>query len=67
MPRVVHFEIHATDPEALVSFYTGLFGWKISRWGEMPYWLEVETGAEGDSASSGLLRRMGRAGVTGRR
>lgn len=65
MPRVVHFEIHASNPEALVGFYTGLFGWKISRWGEMPYWL-VETGAEGDPGiNGGLLKRMGSAPVEG--
>ena len=65
MPRVVHFEIHATDPEALVGFYTGLFGWKISRWGEMPYWL-VETGAEGDPGiNGGLVPRRGPAPAQG--
>ncbi len=43
MPRVVHFEIHATDPEALVAFYSGLFGWSFTRAEGMEYWL-IETG-----------------------
>jgi predicted enzyme related to lactoylglutathione lyase len=65
MPRVVHFEIHATNPEVLVTFYTGLFGWKLSRWSEMPYWM-VETGAEGDPGiNGGLLQRMGPAPAEG--
>lgn len=46
MPRVVHFEIGADDPERAVRFYADVFGWKVERWGEEPYWL-VETGGEG--------------------
>ena len=59
MSRVVHFEIHAAEPEALARFYTGLFGWKIARWGEMPYW-SVETGPEGQPGiNGGLVPRRG--------
>ncbi len=32
MPRVVHFEIHADDPERAVRFYKKVFGWKIEKW-----------------------------------
>ncbi|MEK7816734.1 MAG: VOC family protein [Actinomycetota bacterium] len=46
MPRVVHFEIGADDPERAVKFYADVFGWKVERWGEEPYWL-VETGEAG--------------------
>ena len=35
MPRVIHFEIHASKPEALVAFYTSLFGLEISDAGEL--------------------------------
>jgi hypothetical protein len=31
MPRVIHFEIHAHDPERAVTFYTQVFGWKIQK------------------------------------
>ncbi|HEY7739654.1 MAG TPA: VOC family protein [Steroidobacteraceae bacterium] len=59
MPRVVHFEIQGSDPEALARFYTGLFGWKISRWGDAPYWL-VDTGdAAQPGINGGLLPRRG--------
>jgi uncharacterized protein len=60
MSRVVHFEIHATDPEGLVSFYTALFGWTFQKWeGPMDYWL-ISTGpAEQPGINGGLLRRQG--------
>ena len=57
MPRVVHFEIHATDPEALISFYTGLFGWTSTKAEEMDYWL-IETGpGDEPGIDGGLVRR----------
>jgi uncharacterized protein len=31
MPRVVHFEIHAADPDRLVAFYEAVFGWTLKR------------------------------------
>ena len=44
MPRVVHFEIGAKDPERASKFYSEVFNWKINKWdGPMPYWL-VSTG-----------------------
>jgi uncharacterized protein len=62
MPRVVHFEIHAEDPERAVKFYQSLFGWEVTKWdGPQPYWL-VTTGAEGQPGiNGGILRRMGPA------
>jgi hypothetical protein len=44
MPRIVHFEIPAEDPEKVSKFYTDTFGWEIKKWdGPMDYWL-VMTG-----------------------
>ena len=44
MPRVVHFEISANEPEKVVAFYKNVFGWKIDKWdGPEDYWL-VNTG-----------------------
>ncbi|MEV6873493.1 VOC family protein [Amycolatopsis sp. NPDC051128] len=57
MPRPVHFEIHAGDPERAVAFYTTVFGWKFERWGEVPYW--VITTGEGDGIDGGLVPRQG--------
>jgi len=44
MTRVIHFEIHADDPERAVKFYKKVFRWKIDKWmGPSDYWL-VSTG-----------------------
>lgn len=61
MPRPVHFEIHASDPDALKGFYEALFGWTFSQWGDVPYWLII-TGEEGTPGiNGGLLPRRGGA------
>jgi uncharacterized protein len=39
MPRPVHFEIHASQPEEIQAFYSALFGWTFHQWGEQDYWL----------------------------
>ena len=40
MPRVVHFEIQAEDPDRAIRFYRSLFAWQFSKWeGPMDYWL----------------------------
>lgn len=60
MPRPVHFEIHASDPERVVSFYEQVFGWKIERWGDQPYWL-ITTGDTNPGIDGGLTPRRGPA------
>lgn len=57
MARPVHFEIHATNPEEVKVFYENVFGWKIERWGEEPYWT-IATG-DGPGIDGGLLPRRG--------
>ncbi len=61
MGRPIHFEIHGTDPEALVGFYGGLLGWKANRWGDAPYWL-IETG-DGPGINGAITQRRGAAPV----
>lgn len=57
MPRVVHFEIHATDPDALITFYSRLFGWTFTTVEGMDNWL-IETGShEEPGIDGGLVRR----------
>jgi predicted enzyme related to lactoylglutathione lyase len=60
MPRVIHFELHAEQPERAVAFYTGLFGWTMTRWaGPQEYWL-IKTGEDGQPGiNGGLIRRQG--------
>lgn len=57
MPRVIHFEIPADDPDRAVKFYSEVFGWKITKWtGPTDYWL-VTTGEGNPGIDGGLLRR----------
>ena len=60
MPRVIHFEIHAEQPERAVRFLESVFGWTFNKWpGPMDYWL-IKTGDEGERGiDGGLLRRIG--------
>ena len=59
MPRPVHFEISADDPDRAVEFYSTVFGWKIKKWdGPMEYWL-IETGEEGEPGIDGGLMKRG--------
>jgi uncharacterized protein len=59
MARVTHFEIQGSDPETLAKFYTELFCWKISRWGEAPYWIIETGGNDQPGINGGLLKRNG--------
>lgn len=66
--RVVHFEIHAENPERAVEFYTKVFGWDIKKWegGSMEYWLVMTGGKdEPGGINGGLMRRHGAAPVGG--
>lgn len=57
MPRVVHFEISADDPERAKKFYEDVFGWKIDKWeGPVEYWL-VTTGGESEPGINGAIKR----------
>jgi predicted enzyme related to lactoylglutathione lyase len=60
MSRVIHFEIHAEQPERACKFYSSLFGWEITKWnGPIEYWI-VRTGAAGTPGiDGGILRRQG--------
>jgi predicted enzyme related to lactoylglutathione lyase len=66
MPRVVHFEIHASDPERAVAFYRELFGWTLQKWeGPMDYWLVGTGAAPAPGIDGGLVRRRGPAPAEG--
>lgn len=62
MSRVVHFEIHAADPQRAVAFYQAVFGWAVEDWSEysgMPYF-GVKTGPEDAMGIDGaIMKRMG--------
>src|SRR4030067_2909422 len=55
VPRVVHFEIPADNPERAAEFYTKVFDWKIEKWpGPFNYWL-VTTGEEKEPGMNGAI------------
>lgn len=59
MPRVVHFEIQAAEPERAITFYSTLFRWEFERWSEQEYWL-ITTGPDTEMGiNGGLLPRRG--------
>jgi predicted enzyme related to lactoylglutathione lyase len=58
--RVIHFEIHAEQPERAVKFYQTLFGWVITKWGgPADYWLCSTGAATEPGINGGLLVRRG--------
>ena len=55
MPRPVHFEIPAENPERAMEFYSSVFGWKFNKWdGPMDYWV-ISTGQPGEPGIDGGL------------
>ena len=59
MPRVVHFEIGADEPQRAVKFYSDCFGWTMQKW-EAPedYWL-MHTGPDKEPGINGeIMKRM---------
>jgi predicted enzyme related to lactoylglutathione lyase len=64
---VVHFEIHASEPQRLIDFYGELLGWTFTQFGDMPYWA-INTGEgsiglsePGHGINGGLTQREGPA------
>jgi len=58
MGRVVHFEIHAENPERAAQFYRAVFGWDIKKWdGPAEYWMVMTGDSQARGIDGGLLRR----------
>jgi len=62
---VVHFEIHASEPQRLIDFYSALLGWRFEQYAGAPYWT-IDTGsgsiredAPGMGINGGLAQREG--------
>jgi uncharacterized protein len=61
VPRVIHFEVHASDPDVLIAFYSELLDWRFVRQEAMDYWL-IETGPKDEPGiDGGLVRRPANA------
>jgi uncharacterized protein len=60
MSRVVHFEIHADDPQRAANFYQSVFGWQIQKWdGPEDYWLVTTGKAPEPGIDGAIVKRMG--------
>jgi len=59
MSRIVHFEIHADNPERAIKFYTSCFGWQFNKWeGPLDYWLITTGPMEEIGIDGGLVKRQ---------
>ena len=59
MSRAVHFEIHASNPQAAIDFYSRLFGWSFNKWEGGDYWM-IHTGPDDKPGiNGGLIPRRG--------
>ena len=60
MPRVIHFDLYASDPERMSKFYSDTFGWKFEKWEDpemkMEYWL-IMTGEKNTPGIDGGMSR----------
>ena len=57
MPRIVHFELGAVEPERAAEFYRQVFDWQIKKWdGPQPYWV-VTTGPDSEPGINGGIMR----------
>ncbi|MDX2250498.1 MAG: VOC family protein [Bacteroidia bacterium] len=54
MARVNHFEIPVDDAARASKFFSEVFGWQISQWGDQPYWMAV-TGDDPNAGINGAL------------
>ena len=58
MPRVVHFEIPADNPEKVAKFYESVFGWKVEKWaGPVEYWLVMTGNPKEPGIDGGITRK----------
>ncbi|HEX8142713.1 MAG TPA: VOC family protein [Pyrinomonadaceae bacterium] len=60
MPRVVHFEVSADDPDRASRFYENVFGWNIQKWGgPRDYRLISTGGGDQPGINGGIFKREG--------
>ncbi|HVZ41972.1 MAG TPA: VOC family protein [Candidatus Kapabacteria bacterium] len=57
MSRIIRFEIHASQPQALIDFYSALLGWRFTEVPAIGYW-RIETGSPDEPGiNGGLVQR----------
>ena len=65
MPRIIHFDFTAEDPQRAQRFFQTVFGWKFEKWDDesMEYWMAT-TGSDTEPGINGGLSRR-KPGVVG--
>ena len=59
MPRPVHFEIPADNPQRAMDFYSKIFGWQFKKWdGPADYWIITTGQSPEPGIDGGLLKRQ---------
>lgn len=58
MPRVVHFEFGADNPERAAKFYRDVFNWKIESYPGPTEYLLVDTGKEDMGINGAITKRQ---------
>lgn len=59
MPRIIHFELPADNPERAAEFYKNVFGWQFQKWeGPQEYWLITTGPKDQPGINGGLMRRQ---------
>ncbi len=54
MPKVIHFELPADDPERAVAFYKKVFGWTIPKWQPVDCCL-ITSGSDDEPGINGAI------------
>jgi uncharacterized protein len=63
MPRPIHFDLTAEQPDRAIKFYQNVFAWKFQKWdGPMEYWMAT-TGDEKEPGINGGLSKRGESGM----
>lgn len=65
MPKVVHFDLSADDPERAIEFYRCVFGWKIRKLDSPGEYWHITTGDEDEfGIDGGIVRRVNPSDTT---
>ena len=56
---IIHFELPADDLARARSFYTSIFGWKITDPWKMEYYLVETKDKDGNGINGGMMKRKG--------
>jgi predicted enzyme related to lactoylglutathione lyase len=58
MPKIIHFEIPATDPSRSRKFYTDVFGWGFEEMPGMNYWITQAGPKEEEGINGAVMKRQ---------